>query len=229
MNEGFTIPSYVSNFIQNSLLPSTNNFATATLTATLINTNNNQSNITTSTTITINNNPLFLYATPAFKSNIQSVNLNCYVNETYNLSFEEYKPVSSSLINYYLVEEVNTASNTSPNIVKIQLTNTNASNQFQNFANSIKEIAHYGIVTYYLQIQDALTNKVIMTSNSVTINCNKQGGVTITNPNLNPQTSTITLDLSKSNECVLTINNNVPGITYNANDILYEVASNNNE
>ena len=35
-------------------------------------------------------------------------NLNCYVNETYNLSFEQYKPASSSLINYYLVEEVNT-------------------------------------------------------------------------------------------------------------------------
>ncbi|MBQ5492296.1 MAG: hypothetical protein IIT78_00270 [Mycoplasmataceae bacterium] len=229
MNEGFTIPSNVSNFIQNSLLPSTNNFATATLTATLINPNNNQSNITTSTMITINNNPLFLYATSAFKSNIQSVNLNCYVNEIYNLSFENYKPVSSSKVNYYLVEEVNSSSNTSPNIVKTQLTNTNASNKFQNFANSIKEIAHYGIVTYYLQIQDALTNKVIVTSNSVTINCNKQGGVTITNPNLNPQTSTITLDLSKSNECVLTINNNLPEITYNANDILYEVASNNNE
>ncbi|MBR4486619.1 hypothetical protein IKS57_04675 [bacterium] len=67
-----------------------------------------------------------------------------------------------------------------------------------------------------------------MTSNPITINCNHKGGVTITNPNYNSETSSVNVNLSKTNTCTLTLNNNVPGIQYNANDIYYQVAANNN-
>ncbi|MBQ5543606.1 MAG: hypothetical protein IIT97_01550, partial [Mycoplasmataceae bacterium] len=187
-NTAFTIPSKVSSYIQNHLLPSTNNFATATLVATLISPNPLQSNVTISAKITINNNPLFLYASSSFDKNIQSVNLNCFVNEVYNLSFIQYKKPSNENYSYYLVEEINSVGNLGSSVSRIQLENYNASNILSKTINSINEVAKYGTITYYLELESSSGS--VITSNSVTINCNKQGGVTITNPNINEQTKT---------------------------------------
>ncbi|MBO6021311.1 hypothetical protein J6P68_00375 [bacterium] len=226
-NTVFTIPSNVSSYIQNDLLPLTNNFATATLVATLISSNPAQSNVTISAKITINNNPLFLYASSSFDKNIESVNLNCFVNEVYTLSFIQYKKPSNENYSYYLVEEVNSAGNLGSSVSRIQLENYNASNVLNKTINSINEVAKFGTITYYLELESSSGS--VITSNSVTINCNKQGGVTITNPNINEQTKTINVDLSKTSKCVLTINNNVPGITYNDEEIYYQVSEENNE
>ncbi|MBQ5492290.1 MAG: hypothetical protein IIT78_00235 [Mycoplasmataceae bacterium] len=226
-NTVFTIPSNVSSYIQNDLLPLTNNFATATLYATLTSPNPAQSKVTISAKITINNNPLFLYASSSFEKNVQSVNLNCFVNEVYSLSFIQYKKPSNENYSYYLVEEVNSAGNLDSSVSRIQLENYNASNVLNKTVNSINEVAKYGTITYYLELESSSGS--VITSNSVTINCNKQGGVTITNPNINEQTKTINVDLSKTSKCVLTISNNVPGITYNDEDIYYQVAEENNE
>ena len=226
-NTVFTIPSNVSSYIQNDLLSLTNNFATATLVATLISSNPAQSNVTISAKITINNNPLFLYASSSFDKNIESVNLNCFVNEVYTLSFIQYKKPSNENYSYYLVEEVNSAVNLGSSVSRIQLENYNASNVLNKTVNSINEVAKFGTITYYLELESSSGS--VITSNSVTINCNKQGGVTITNPNINEQTKTINVDLSKTSKCVLTINNNVPGITYYVDDIYYQIATNNNE
>ncbi|MBO6042177.1 hypothetical protein J6P52_03315 [bacterium] len=209
------------------MLSLTNNFATATLVATLISSNPAQSNVTISAKITINNNPLFLYASSSFDKNIESVNLNCFVNEVYTLSFIQYKKPSNENYSYYLVEEVNSAVNLGSSVSRIQLENYNASNVLNKTVNSINEVAKFGTITYYLELESSSGS--VITSNSVTINCNKQGGVTITNPNINEQTKTINVDLSKTSKCVLTINNNVPGITYYVDDIYYQIATNNNE
>ena len=226
-NAAFTMPSNVSSYIQNHLLPLTDNFATATLVATLISPNPVQSNVTISAKIIINNNPLFLYASSSFDKNIQSVNLNCFVNEVYSLSFILYKKPSKQNYSYYLVEEINSAGNLGSNVSRIQLENYNASNVLNKSINSINEVAKYGSITYYLELENSSGS--VITSNSVTINCNKQGGVTITNPNINEQTKTINVDLSKTSKCVLTLNNNVPGIVYNEDDIYYQISQNNNQ
>ncbi|MBR4486927.1 hypothetical protein IKS57_06420 [bacterium] len=68
-----------------------------------------------------------------------------------------------------------------------------------------------------------------MKSNPLTIDCNKQGGISITNPNTDTNTSTLNVNLSKTTTCTLTLNNNVPGIVYSEKDIYYQVAENDNQ
>ena len=220
----FSFTSKIQKLILNSTPFKNSNFYTVTLTATI---NGTDTSASASTKITINNNPLFLYATPDYNQSIQSVNLDCWVNESYSISFKQYKTLSQIGLTYYLVEEVNEAGNIGASLVSKQMVNAPASNDLKNDIDSIQKIAKCGIVTYYLEIKDG--KNTVMTSNPITINCNHKGGVTITNPNYDSETSSINVNLAKTSKCILTLHNNVPGISYSWSDIYYQVAANNNE
>ena len=196
------------------------------LIATII-TSDYNNKVQASTQIIIQNNPLFLYATPSYNTNIQSTNLNCYVNEKYYLNFVQYQNEANGGFQYSLIENTNIANSNSTKT----LSNTmNISpNQAQSSIDQISKYAQFGIVTYWLELINPVDSQVIMKSNPLTINCNKQGGISITNPDVNTNTSTLTVNLNKTTSCTLTLNNNVPGVTYNIEDIYYQVAANNNE
>lgn len=173
-------------------------------------------------------NPLFLYASPSYNTNLQSTNLDCYADEQYYLNFIQYQNVSNNgSIQYSLIENTNIANSNST----ITLTNNMqiSSSQMQSSIDKISKYAQFGIVTYWLEIINTATTQVIMKSNPLTINCNKQGGISITNPNTDTNTSTLNVNLSKTTTCTLTLNNNVPGIVYSEKDIYYQVAENDNQ
>ena len=210
--------------IQNNIQYQKENYLKLKLVATVIDENNNEQ-ISSTTQIIVQNNALFLYATNN-NNNLQSINLNCYIGQKYYLNFKQYKTLtSSSKLAYCLIEEVNQA-----NKKTIALNNNQyLSNQIQNTISQISTIAELGTVSYCLEIVNTKTKQIMMQSNTVTIDCNQQGGVTITNPNMNTSTSSLIVNLNDTKTCTLTINNNVPGITYNTSDIYYQTAANNNQ
>ncbi|MBR4486928.1 hypothetical protein IKS57_06425 [bacterium] len=92
-------------------------------------------------------NPLFLYASPSYNTNLQSTNLDCYADEQYYLNFIQYQNVSNNgSIQYSLIENTNTANSNStitlPNNMQI------SSSQMQSSIDKISKYAQFGIVTY---------------------------------------------------------------------------------
>ena len=201
------------------------NYLTLKLTATIINPDKNKE-VSASTMIVVQNSALFLYATTNF-NNIQYTNLDCYVNEEYYLNFKQYKTLSNTnSLQYCLVEKSNVAGSDS---VTVLSNNQSLSSQIQKTINHISKYAEFGTVTYYLEIKNSSTGNVLLQSNPLNINCNKQGGVIITNPNVDLNTSNLNVNLDETTSCTLTLNSMVPGITYNEWDIYYQISQNNNQ
>lgn len=222
----FSFSQHIFNILvqQNTQYQNTN-YLTLKLTATILNSNEEET-VSASTEIVVQNNPLFLYATTSF-NDTEYTNLNCYVNEAYYLNFNQYKKVSSTnSLQYCLVEKNNVAGSDSTTVLS---NNESIANQIQNNIDKIVKYAEFGTVTYLLEIKNLSTGDIIASSNPLTINCNKQGGVTITNPNVNANTSNLNVNLSQTTSCTLTLNINTPGITYTESDIYYQIAQNNNQ
>ena len=210
-NQPFSFSQSLINAINNNAEFKKNKYLCINLIATV--TNKQNITKTCSTTITINDNALFLYAV---SNNLQSINLNCYTNQLYSLFFENY--LSNSSNKYELVEIFNQIQSTT----QITLNNQNAINGVLYNA-----IANTGTITYYLEEINS-NNQVIEVSNDVTINCSKIGGVSLTNPSLNIYTNQINVNLTNTKQLTLNIQNNVANVTYNENDIYYQVAANEN-
>ncbi|MBO6073285.1 hypothetical protein J6P59_06825 [bacterium] len=207
----FTFSNALINLINNNPSYIADQYLVITLTASINNSSNNVLS-SCSTKIIINNNQLFLYAS---SNNVSAVNLNCYNNQTYSLFFNNYLSNNNSNT-YQLVEVVN----------QIKTTRTITNIDYSNIQNLlITQTANTGIITYYLQELNS-NNNVIATSNPVTISCSQIGGITLTNANIND--NILNVNLNTTNTATLNIQNNT-NLSFNENNIYYEISTNENE